>query len=133
MVSGCSEITSCVTGIMANKKPTGDFYHQILEELHEGVWLVDKHHNTQFVNQAMASLLGYAVKDMLHKNIFDFMAKKERTAWKNLLIHYAKSKSYSRGLELLHKDGHGIFIRISLSPIFDEQGEYNGTDRKSVV
>ncbi|MCW8909822.1 MAG: EAL domain-containing protein [Gammaproteobacteria bacterium] len=112
---------------MGKKKQTHDFYHQLIEGLHEGVWLVDKHHNTTFVNQAMADLLGYEVADMLHKNIFKFMSEKESTVWKHLLIQYAKIKSYSRGLELLHKEGHGIYVRISLSPVFDEQDEYDGT------
>ncbi|MDH5735889.1 MAG: EAL domain-containing protein, partial [Gammaproteobacteria bacterium] len=85
------------------------------------------HHNTQFVNQAMANLLGYSVAEMLRKNIFDFMAEQDKAVWKHLLIQYAKTKSYSRGLELLHKDGHAIYVRISLSPIFENGKEYHGT------
>ena len=112
---------------MTNNKSENDFYHQLIDCLHEGVWLVDRHHNTQFVNQAMADLLGYAVDEIGHKNIFDFMAEQDKTVWKHLLIQYARNKSYSRGLELLHKDGHPVYVRISLSPIFDDEDEYNGT------
>lgn len=112
---------------MGKNKQTKDFYLQLIECLHEGVWLVDKHHNTQFVNQAMADLLGYSIDEIAQKNIFDFMSEKDRSVWKHLLIQYAENKSYSRGLELLHKDGRSIYVRISLSPIFDNQDEYNGT------
>lgn len=48
-------------------------HRQIIESLHEGIWIIDENDNTIFVNSHMAEMLGYTVDEMLGKSLFSFM------------------------------------------------------------
>ena len=48
-------------------------YHLLLNTLNEGVWAIDEHDGTMFVNPRMAAMMGCAEDELLGKNIFDFL------------------------------------------------------------
>ena len=48
-------------------------YRQVVENLYEGIWLIDEESNTSFTNQRMAKMLGYTVEEMEGKHLFSFM------------------------------------------------------------
>lgn len=56
-------------------------YRQIVENAHEGIWLLDKYNNTVFVNEKMGHILGYEPDQMLGKafNAFTFDQETETT------------------------------------------------------
>ncbi|MDH5764861.1 MAG: EAL domain-containing protein [Gammaproteobacteria bacterium] len=111
---------------MGSNNQNNIFFHQLIEDLQQGVCQVDHHHVIQFINQSLANLLGHSADKMLNKSIFDFMVEEEQTAWKHLLIQNAGQKIFSRGLVLRHKDNTNIYTRISLTPMFDDQDQYRG-------
>ena len=48
-------------------------YRQIVENLHEGIWIVHTYNSTRFVNQRMADMLGYNIDELIGKSLFDFL------------------------------------------------------------
>ncbi len=113
-------------------------YEKLLETIQEGIWVIDADSNTTFVNPKMAEILGYAVEEMIGKNLFECMDEEE--------IQNAERKVESRksGLaethesRLKHKDGHAVYVELKTVPITDDEGNYKGaiagvadiTDRK---
>ena len=47
-------------------------YRQIVETAQEGIWLIDEHNKTTFVNTKMCEILGYEADEMMGKEIYEF-------------------------------------------------------------
>jgi diguanylate cyclase (GGDEF)-like protein/PAS domain S-box-containing protein len=98
----------------------------VLETTTEGVWLIDAHSRTSFVNRHVANLLGYSVEEMLGEPIFTFMDEESRR------ISERKIESRRAGLEeqhefkCRHKDGTPVWLLVTANPVFDRQGKYGG-------
>jgi diguanylate cyclase (GGDEF)-like protein/PAS domain S-box-containing protein len=98
--------------------------HRLLvENLYEGIWLVDHDFNTTFVNGRAAQLLGYEVGDMLGKSMFAFMDSGYQETVRQYLARDLPGIHESR---FLRKDGSPIWTRVATKPLFDEQGRYQG-------
>src|SRR5512141_2199644 len=50
-----------------------EWYRLIVETTSEGIWVLDDQDRTTFVNESMASMLGYTVQEMLGRSVFDFL------------------------------------------------------------
>jgi len=48
-------------------------YRIILETASEGIWMIDEHDRTTFANPALAQMLGFAVREMLGRSVFEFI------------------------------------------------------------
>ena len=48
-------------------------YRQIVETAAEGIWTVDRHGITTFVNARIAQLLGYQIDELMGQSAFDFV------------------------------------------------------------
>ena len=53
-------------------------YRQIVETAAEGIWTIDEHGNTSFVNERLAQMIGYRVEEILGRNAFDFVFEEDR-------------------------------------------------------
>jgi len=99
-------------------------YRLLIENLQEGIWEIDKNADTTFVNDKMASMLGYNPEEIMGKNLFDFMDENGvRLAEKNI-------KKRKKGLKDLHdfefikKNGEKIYTTIITTPLQDGAGNY---------
>ena len=52
-------------------------YRQLVDNLQEGIWVIDKDAKTTFVNPRMAEMLGYAQNEMIGKPISFFMDRED--------------------------------------------------------
>ena len=62
--------------LMRDLKFSENNYKRIVENLNEGIWVIDEYNHVQFVNSALASMLGYSVDEMLGQSVFDFLMLK---------------------------------------------------------
>lgn len=101
-------------------------YRELVDNLYEGIWLIDREHRTSFVNHRTAELLGYETDEMLGRSVFDFMAPDAtETAERNL----ERGRTGVRAeyeFEFRRKSGEPIPTRIMTTPLFDEEGAYKG-------
>jgi len=102
-------------------------YRQIVENLHEGIWIIDKYNSTRFVNQRMADMLGYGIDEMVGKTLFDFMDADNMAVCKSKLGSHRKGISAVYDFEFMHKDGHRVYTTIAASPVFNARDAYDGT------
>ncbi len=101
-------------------------YQQLLNTLHEGIWVIDQDANTTFVNPRMAEMLGYTVEDMLGKHLFSFMDEQRVEVAQQNLERRRRGILEQHDFEFLRKDGSRIYASLATSPITDQDGNYVG-------
>ena len=101
-------------------------YRHIVETAREGIWILDAHDRTCFVNARLAEMLGYTEAEMIGTPLLDFMDEEGKA------IAQAKLKDRRQGISEQHdfrfrrKDGTYLWAIVSTDPIFDDDGRYEG-------
>ena len=101
-------------------------YEQLLETIHEGIWVIDADSNTTFVNPKMAEILGYDVEEMIGKNLFTFMDEEEIQNAQKKVEDRKSGLAETHGSRIRHKDGHDVYVEIKTTPVTDDRGNYKG-------
>nr|MDO8079392.1 PAS domain S-box protein [Candidatus Freyarchaeota archaeon] len=107
-------------------KRSEEKYRQLVENLNEGIWVIDEEDKTAFVNKRMAEILGYSLDEMLGKHLFSFMDEKGEKVAKYNLERRRQGIREDHDFEFIRKDGTRIYTRLATSPIIDENGNYAG-------
>ncbi len=115
-----------VFSVMRDLAEGEDRYKRIVENLNEGIWVIDRYNNIRFVNQALAGMLGYNIEEMLGRLVFDFENKNNQDVFKKQISERKQGLSNIYEMEVLHKLGHAILIQVESAPLFDDQGNYDG-------
>lgn len=96
-------------------------YRKIIETTLEGVWIVSSEGKTTFVNQQMATMLGYEVDQMLGRSYLDFIHPQHQTAAQRRFQNRLK-----RGPGLQHpfcfqrQDGSELWVILSSTSVYQE-------------
>lgn len=101
-------------------------YRQIVETMSEGIWAVDAHSQTTYVNQSMAQMFGYTTDEMLGRSVLEFMDEANQEIAINIIERRRQGISENYDFQFRHRDGHAIWTIVSTQPIYDESGEYRG-------
>jgi len=101
-------------------------YKRIVENLNEGIWVIDLYNNIRFVNQALADMLGYSIEEMLGRSVFNFSNKNNQQVLKEQLAQRKKGLSSVYEVEILHKKGHAVLIQVESAPYLDDQKKFDG-------
>ncbi len=101
-------------------------YRELVENLYEGIWLIDKEERTSFVNTRLAELLGYPAEEMLGRDLFSFMSPQAADAARQNLTRGRIGVHAEYDFEFLCKDGHPIWTHIVTTPLFGAEGDYQG-------
>ncbi len=100
-------------------------YRRIVETTSQGVWMLDASGKTTFVNERMASMLGYTREELAAlpaSSVIDVFSR-EMVA--------ERARAATRGAiqtecQLRHKDGSAVWVMIEASPLVDERGQAEG-------
>jgi PAS domain S-box-containing protein len=101
-------------------------YRELVENLHEGIWAIDKDGYTTFSNHRMAEMLVYTVDEMQGKHLFSFMDQRGVKTCKHLLERCKHGITEQHSFEFIRKDGTLIYTRLETSPITDNHGNHVG-------
>jgi len=112
--------------VMRDMAESENRYKSIVENLNEGIWVIDRYHNIRFVNQALADMLGYSIDEMLGRSVFDFENENNQQILKQQLNERTKGKSNIYEMDVLHKKGHAILIQIESAPFLNNQKMFDG-------
>jgi diguanylate cyclase (GGDEF)-like protein/PAS domain S-box-containing protein len=107
-------------------KASEERYRRIVETAFEGIWVIDAHHTTTFVNARMAEMLGYTVDEMLGKPIFNFLDDAARQKFAANQAARLEGRVAQHEIRCIRKDGSGCWTLIGVSPNFDAAGNYTG-------
>src|SRR6266498_4216161 len=102
-------------------------YRRIVETANEGIWEIDEHTRTIFVNHRMAEMLGYTPEEMIGRSSFEFIVAEDYSAGEERLERARKGVG-ARAAEFRYrrKDGSLIWTIASSTPRIDEQGNFMG-------
>jgi PAS domain S-box-containing protein len=101
-------------------------YRRLIETLNEGIWQIDEHTKTTFVNKHMADMLGYSQEEMMGKSLFSFMDEQGKKIAQEKLKRRSQGHSEQHNFEFLRKDGQRIYVDMITTPILDGSGKYHG-------
>ncbi len=119
-------MTSAELGSAANS--TDDLScRRILEAANDGIWVIDADGRTTFTNDKLCGILGYCAAELSVMSVLDVLD----TAGKELAE--ARFDRRRRGVsehveyEVIRKDGARLAVRLSASPLYDDEGGYRGS------
>ena len=101
-------------------------YRQIIETAQEGIWLIDEHDYTNFVNKKMCEIIEYSAEELLGQKIYHFMDDESRKK------SFEQIERRKQGISEIHdsifitKSEKHVWVNISTNPVFDEDGKYKG-------
>ena len=101
-------------------------YRELVDNLNEGIWSIDKNAYTNFVNPRMAEMLGYTVDEMQGKHLFAFMDERGVEIAQRNLERRQQGITEQHDFEFLRKDGARVYASLETSPLTDAEGNYLG-------
>ncbi len=102
-------------------------YRRIVETAQEGIWTIDEHSKTNFVNKKICEMLGYTPEEMMGRSLFDFMDDEGKIFGMARIEERRKGKKDNIDLRYITKSGESVWTNVSANPIFDENGVYKGS------
>ena len=101
-------------------------YRSIVDEMNEGIWILDAEGYTRFVNQSLAGMLGYAPRQMAGRPFDAFVDTWQRDVVKERLQPSTTDRRPMFELDLVKQDGSLVQTVISVKPFLDEAGRFVG-------
>jgi two-component system cell cycle sensor histidine kinase/response regulator CckA len=92
-------------------------YRELVENAHEGIWVVDENGVITFANQRLATILGY--DEMLGRNIDQLVTPDKKRALLQLLVQNMRGLVAQEEIQMLRKGGERVSVIISSVPIVD--------------
>ena len=102
-------------------------YRDLVETATEGIWRIDEDTSTIFVNQQMAQMLGFTVKEMEGTSMSDYVDKASLPLFERHMVLRKKGVRERYEISFVRKDGRKIHVLVSATPAIDEMGEFKGS------
>ncbi len=102
-------------------------YRTIVETANDGIRIQNTEGRITFLNKKMAVMLGKQPEDMLGTFVLDSIHQDERQDYAKRIKRRRTGISEVYERRLVHVDGRTIWTRISATPIFNNQGQFNGS------
>ena len=99
-------------------------HRRLVETANEGIWLIDTDTRTTFVNQRMASMLGYQPTEMVGRSVMDFA--QNQALHRERIKHNLGGMSEQSEFPFQHRDGSPVLALGGTSPLTNPQGEIVG-------
>ncbi len=122
-------ITDALTGLLVLRdlRESEEKYRRIFDTATEGIWGQDEIFDTTFVNAHMAEMLGYSVEELQGRPVTDFMFEEDLLDHQQRVVNRKEHLSEVYERRLRRKDGETIWVLISATPIFDNEGNFRGS------
>jgi len=92
-------------------------YRELVENAHEGIWVVDENGLITFANQRLADILGY--EEVLGLNINELVPSEKKQVLLKLLVQNMRGDVAQKEIEMRRRDGELVSSIISSVPIMD--------------
>jgi diguanylate cyclase (GGDEF)-like protein/PAS domain S-box-containing protein len=102
-------------------------YHEILDASPDGVWRIDVDGRTDYVNQRMASMIGYSPEEIIGRQITDFMSPADTEIAQTAITNNREQDRVGVVEHALErKDGTSCWVRVSQRALTDAYGKPSG-------
>ncbi len=107
-------------------KISHDTYQDIVENIAEGIRVLNQDGIIIYANNALCSLMGYERSELIGKSVYDFYPSEDHSLIEKHLKDREAGKSARYETRYINKSGDKLFAGVSAVPIFDKTGEYQG-------
>jgi PAS domain S-box-containing protein len=99
---------------------------RLLENVQEGIWVLDTRAVTTFCNPRMAEMLGYSVEEMTGRSLESCLDESEKRVAESLMSEALRDLRSHHDVELRGKDGKRIYTSVTVSSVTDSEGIFDG-------
>ncbi|MFT3831000.1 MAG: PAS domain S-box protein [Opitutaceae bacterium] len=111
----------------ANGEEADGVFRQIVCGANEGIWILDAEGRTAFVNECMASILGYELAELGGRDFAEFVAPEEVEDHVARLARRREGMAECYERRLRRKDGSLIWTLVAGNPLRDSRGRFQGS------
>ncbi|MCK5538646.1 MAG: PAS domain S-box protein, partial [Bacteroidales bacterium] len=97
-------------------------YRALINSTTEGYWLVDTKDITSDVNNSICEMLGYTRKEMLGRNLYEFLDDKNKKRLNVSIIQHREKNIKQYEVAFQSKSGKNIPVIINAASLFDREG-----------
>jgi PAS domain S-box-containing protein len=101
-------------------------YRQLIENINEGILVLDNNASTTYVNSFLAALLGYTADEMIGKRLFEFMDDTQTRIAEEKFKHILDNPEKEYEFEFIRKNKTRIPTSVLISPLLDGTGKNIG-------
>jgi diguanylate cyclase (GGDEF)-like protein/PAS domain S-box-containing protein len=99
------------------------FYHDIINRISEGYWLLGADQRIVEVNEALCRILGYSQEELVGRHPSDFVDEDNLAAFSSQVAQIAETHHRIYHITLKAKDGGSVHTRLSATSVHDEAGK----------
>jgi PAS domain S-box-containing protein len=110
----------------SNGTITDEMYRKIVETTNEGIALGDKNLTIIYVNPRLYEMFGFDEEELIGRNPSDFLDESQISSFANTKEQLVAGKKVSMVCKWHKKDGSTLWTLSKNSPIFDDEGNYDG-------
>lgn len=104
-----------------------DRYRNLVDNIGEGIGIVDARERFTFVNPAACQIFGMNHDKMLGRQLNAFLSNEAREVVKQQSLLRQKGEKSIYELEIIRPDGALRWLTVTASPQYDIQGDFKGT------
>jgi PAS domain S-box-containing protein len=103
-------------------------YKNLVESINDVVWEKDGQGRFTYMGPKIRDMMGYMPEEFIGNTILDYMHPADADAIREGFWQiFREPMTYSlREMRVLHKDGHEVFVEANGTPMYDEQGNFQG-------
>lgn len=101
-------------------------YKNLVENMNEGLSVIDEQNIITFVNSKFCQMLGYRLDEVVGKHVYNFFDSKNLEILKQELANRPKGISSQFEMSWTAKSGRQVPTFMSGAPFFDAEGIYRG-------
>jgi len=102
-------------------------YLQIVELANEGIWAVNEHFCTTFVNEQMSALLGYRREEMIGRAVSEFLFATEWEQYRQRTQQLRAVDDQRFETRMRRKDGTACWLQVSTKVLRSAEGQFAGS------
>jgi len=110
-----------------------EFYKRLFDQLHDGVYFVDRKRRITYWNAAAERVTGFARDEVVGSYCFDNILRHVDRAGTELCLHgcplhstIGDGRAREADVFLHHKNGHRVAVHVRVTPMQDEAGNVIG-------
>ena len=102
-------------------------YRMLIENMNEGVIMTDRDARVTFVSDRFCEMIGYTREEMIGHTGEEVTVPEDREAWRQAHEQRKNGLQQPHALTMRRKEGELINMWISPRPLFDADGNYEGS------
>ena len=99
----------------------------IVENLTDGIRVLDKDGNIVYANETYCHMLGYSREELVGKSLFAIFPRERHSDIAKRLADHQKDRRSCHEIEYRHPTGNLLYLKILSKPFFDREERYEGS------